>query len=293
MKLSQMRTSFVFLSMLLPQVVFGAYVFTAPPRETAQNGYKVYKSIAEFLTKATGYQFEYKQQNTWDEYVQGMRDEKYDLVFDGPHFVDWRIHNLGHRVLIKIPHLLQWRVIVRSDNRTITKLDDLAGKKVCAPGSPNFGMLNLFSHFKGAEKQPVHVKVKGWNNVYDAVKSGDCVAGVLPKKNHQIYDKSNTYTASIHTHLPYPNQAFTASKRISESLGDDIQQALLSEEGQQALKNLRIRYTGGSNLVGAEDEEYDSIYTLLMDVKSFTEAGSDSTGQKKKPDSRLVNRIER
>ena len=286
MKISKIRMIFIFLSMLVPQIVFGAYVFTAPPRETPRNGYKVYKSIADFLTKSTGYRFEYKQQSTWDEYVQDMRNEKYDLIFDGPHFVDWRIHNIGHHALVKIPHLLQWRVIKRKDNTSITKLDDLAGKKVCAPGSPNFGMLNLFNHFSKADKKPIHVEVKGWNNVYDAVKNGDCVAGVLPKKNHQIYDKAGVYTTSIHTHLPYPNQAFTVGKRISEGLGDDIREALLSEDGQAALKNLRKRYTGGSKLVSAVDEEYDSIYTLLMKVKSFTHQESD--GQISNSVNRLV-----
>lgn len=272
----KIRQIFIFLLVLVPQSVFGAYVFTAPPRETAEDGYKVYQPIAEFLTKATGEQFLYKQQNTWDEYVRDMRGEKYDLVFDGPHFVDWRIHNIDHRTIVKIPHLLQWRVIARKDDTSITKLEDLVGKKTCAPGSPNFGMLNLFNHFKDENKQPVHVQVKGWNNVYDGVKNGDCVAGVLPKKNHQIYDKDGAYTKSIHTHLPYPNQAITASKRISDGLRLKIRSALLSGDGHKALENLRKRYTGGTKLVSAVEEEYDSIHSLLIKAKSFS---SDEHGQ--------------
>ncbi|MCW8956714.1 MAG: phosphate/phosphite/phosphonate ABC transporter substrate-binding protein, partial [Gammaproteobacteria bacterium] len=149
--------------------------------------------------------------------------------------------------------------------------EDLAGKKACAPGSPNFGMLNLFNHFKDETKQPVHVEVKGWNNVYESVKNGDCVAGVLPKKNHQIYDKDGVYTRSIHTHLPYPNQAITASKRIPDGLRKKISSALLSEDGHKAMENLRKRYTGGSKLVSAVDEEYDSIHSLLIKAKSFTD----------------------
>lgn len=267
------RTVMFFLFIFVPQIVSAAYIFTAPPRETAKTGHKVYESIAVFLTQSTGYRFEYRQQDTWKEYVKGMRNEKYDLVFDGPHFVDWRIQNIGHRALVKIPHLLQWRVIVRSDNTSVSNLKDLAGKKVCAPGSPNFGMLNLFNHFKNAAEQPVHVEVKGWNNVYDSVKNGDCVAGVLPKKNHKVYDKVGAYTRTLHTHLPYPNQAFTVSRRISEGLGDSIRAALLSDDGQKALENLRKRYTGGSKLVSAEDEEYDSIYMLLMKAKNFSNNG--------------------
>jgi len=267
--ISSIRVIISIVVLLIPQTVLGAYTFTAPPRESTAKGNQVYKPIADFLTKVTGQSFVYKQQTSWPEYVNGMRSEKYDLVFDGPHFVDWRIHNIEHHTVLKIPHLLQWRIITRKNNNSITKLEDLVGKKTCAPGSPNFGMLNLFNHFKDNEKQPVHVKVKGWNNVFDSVKNGDCVAGVLPKKNHLIYDKNGTYTKSIHTHLPYPNQAFTVGKKIPEDMREKIRMALLSEAGQEAMKNLRKRYTGGTKLVSAVNEEYDSIDTLLIRVESF------------------------
>ena len=262
-----MSISFLFFS----QTVLGAYTFTAPPRETTEKGYQVYNPIAKFLTKSTGHEFVYKQQNNWGEYIKGMRGGQYDLVFDGPHFVDWRIHQINHHTLLKIPHLLQWRIITRKNNTSINKIADLSGKRTCAPGSPNFGMLNLFSHFKDSEKQPVHVEVKGWNNVYESVKNGDCVAGVLPKKNHQIFDREGKYTKHIHTHLPYPNQAFTASQKIPESVREKIRSALLSEDGHKAMENLRKRYTGGTKLVSAVDEEYDSIHSLLIQAKSFSQ----------------------
>jgi ABC-type phosphate/phosphonate transport system substrate-binding protein len=264
------RITFVFLTMMISQTVYAAYVFTAPPRETLEEGVKVYQPIADFLTRMTGKQFVYQQQRSWDDYVKGMRSENYDLVFDGPHFVDWRIHNIEHETLIKIPHLLQWRVIAAKGDKEITKLEDLVGRKTCAPGSPNFGMLNLFSHFQDADKQPVHVEVKGWKNVYEGILNGDCVAGVLPKKNHEIYDSQQLHSKAIHTHLPYPNQAMTASKRIPQELKQKIRAALLSKEGQQALENLRKRYTGGSRLVSAVDEEYDSIHSLLIKAKNFS-----------------------
>ena len=271
MHASTLRFMLLFIALLASQTVLGAYVFTAPPRETVEDGKKVYQPIADFLSRATGEHFVYRPQRSWPEYVGGMRGEEYDLVFDGPHFVDWRIHNIEHETLIKIPHLLQWRVIARKGDASITRLEDLAGKKTCAPGSPNFGMLNLFSHFKDESAQPLHVEVKGWKNVFEGIRNGSCVAGVLPKKNHQIYDKDGIYTKSIHTHLPYPNQAMTASKRISPELKQTIRSALLSEDGQKALENLRQRYTGGSRLVSAVDEEYDSIHSLLIKAKSFSQ----------------------
>ena len=272
MKFLKLKVVISFLILFFTQSVFAAFVFTAPPRESSGKGHKVYKPIAEFLTKATGEHFVYKHQNTWADYVTGMKEQKYDLVFDGPHFVDWRIHNIEHSTLLKIPHLLQWRVIVRQGETSITGIQDLVGKTACAPGSPNFGMLNLFNHFKDDSKQPIHVQVKGWNNVYEGVRSGKCVAGVLPKKNHEIYDGDEKFTRAIHTHLPYPNQAITSGKRIPEGLREKIREALLTDEGQKALENLRERYTGGAKLVSAEDEEYDSIHALLIKSKNFGSA---------------------
>lgn len=266
----RVRAFFILISIIFSQTVLADYTFTAPPRESTDKGIKVYKPIAEFLTHATGERFIYKQQNSWNEYVSGMKQKEYDLVFDGPHFVDWRIHNIEHNTLLKIPHLLQWRIIVRKDNKSVTTIQDLVGKTACAPGSPNFGMLNLFNHFTDENKQPIHIKVKGWNNVYEGVKNGKCIAGILPKKNHQMFDKKSKYTRSIHTHLPYPNQAITSGSRISENLREKIKQALLTDDGQAALQNLRARYTGGAPLVSAEDEEYDSIYVLLLKAKNFT-----------------------
>lgn len=268
--MAMLKTNIVFivLAMILPQAVSAAYVLTAPPRETGNDGYKVYGPIADFLTKATGETFEYRQQNNWSQYVKGMRAKNYDLVFDGPHLVDWRIKNIEHHVIVKIPYLLQWQVVTRNES-SINKVEDLAGKKVCAQNLPNFGTLNLLSHFKNDQVAPEHVKVKGWKNIYNGVKNGDCVAGILPKKNHQMYDQDKQFTRVIHTHLPFPNQAFTAGERIPEALKDKIRTALLSEAGSQALQNLMQRYTGGTNLVSAVDEEYDTIQGVLLNNEYF------------------------
>ena len=246
------------------------YVFTAPPRESLEKGIKVYKPISDFLTRVTGERFTYFHPETWTEYSNKMHAENFDLVFDGPHFVDWRVNNIGHNVMLKLPKIGRWSLIKRNDDNSITTMNDMVGKKACAPGSPNFGMLNMMSHFPDPQKQPIHVKVKGWNNVFNGVKSGKCDIGVLPHTNHNIFDKNREFTKSIHKHLPYPNQGFTHGPRISYTLAEKIKAALLTDEGQEALFNLRKRYTGGKKLVSAENEEYDGVRIVLKRANNFT-----------------------
>lgn len=262
-----------FLIGLYSQVAYSDYTFTAPPRESIEKGIKVYKPISDFLSQVTGEGFIYEHPDTWSEYSENMHSEKYDLVFDGPHFIDWRINNIDHEALVKLPQLFRWRIITRKDNVSISSLRDMEGKKTCAPGSPNFGMLSMlsmFSHFPNPDKQPVHIKIKGWINVYEAITSGKCDVGVLPKTNLSIYDKNNEFTKVIHTHLPYPNQGFTVSKRLPSQLRNKIRDTLLSEDGQEAMKLLRQRYAAGVKLVNATDEEYNGVRLVLQRADNFT-----------------------
>lgn len=254
------------------EIVYADYLFTAPPRETIEKGVEIYKPIADFLSRETGERFVYRYPGSWAEYSRGMQHGEYDLAFDGPHFVSWRIKHINHDVMVKLPQLHIWRVIARKDNANINTMDDLVGRKVCAPKSPNFGMLTMMSHFSNPDKQPVHVITKGWKDGFDGVVDGICEATVLPKTNHKKFDPSLSKTRAVHTHLPYPNQAFTAGPRIDPAIKAKIRKAMLSKEGQMAMSRLRDRFTQGAQLVAAENEEYEGISLVLKRASNFLSA---------------------
>ncbi len=100
------------------------FIFTAPPREKATDGDAMYGPIADFLTKKTSHSFVYKHPGNWLSYMKGMREGDYDLAFDGPHFVSWRVAALQHTPLVRLPGKLVFVVISRKDNAKIAKLQD-------------------------------------------------------------------------------------------------------------------------------------------------------------------------
>lgn len=261
------------LVIVYPAQALSAYLFVAPPRESMERGVEIYKPIADFLTKSTGKRFIYRHPKDWSQYTRDMQNREYDLVFDGPHFVSWRLENINHDVVAKLPQLHIWRVITTKENDNIQSLNDLIGKKVCAPKSPNFGMLTMMSHFTNPEKEPVHVITKGWKGGYDAVLQGKCVATVLPITNHKKFDPEQKETRVIHTHLPYPNQAVTVGPNVPQDLKASIRSALLSDDGQNALLMLRDRFSGGAKLAGAENEEYEGISMMLKRADNFRNSG--------------------
>ena len=259
--------------LLYPVCALSVFVFTAPPRENEERANEIYKPIADYLTTATGKKFVYRYPDSWTAYSKGMQNNEYDLAFDGPHFVSWRIKHMNHDAVAKLPQLHIWRVIVNNDNDDIQSLDDLIGKKVCAPKSPNFGMLTMMSHYPNPDKEPIHVITKGWKDGYDGVLKGKCVATVLPKTNHKKFDPKLTNSRAIHTHLPYPNQAFTAGPNMSPKMKEKVIDSLLSDEGQVALAKLRERFTRGDKLVSVENEEYEGISMVLKRAGNFLSAG--------------------
>lgn len=264
-----LKLSALLLVGLYPLQALSDYVFTAPPRESVERGIEIYKPVADFLTKSTGERFVYRHPQTWSEYSRGMQGKEFDLVFDGPHFVSWRVENIQHEVILKLPNLMIWRIITANNNTSINSMDDLVGKTICAPKSPNFGMLTMMSHFPNPDREPVHVVTKGWKDGYNGVVSGKCEAAVLPKTNHKKFDPKFERTRAIHNHLPYPNQAITTGSSITPNLKARIEEALLSDAGQEALSRLRDRFTRGRELVSAESEEYEGISMVLKRAENF------------------------
>ena len=243
-------------------------LFTAPPRETVADGKKMYEPIAAFLTRAIGKKFEYRHPGNWLTYTDQMRAGRYDLIFDGPHFVGWRSLHINHVPLLKLPQPHVWAVVVRADNQKTNKIADLAGRKICAHSPPNFGTLTLPSLFNPL-RQPYLVTIKGWRNAFEGVDSGKCEGTILPFTNLKKFDPDSKIVKVIHKHKPYPNQAFTASPRISPEMRQQIVTALSSPEGKTATKSLRGRFAKGADLVTASTEEYADVALVLRTVWGF------------------------
>ena len=257
-------------------LVLADYILSAPPRETKEDSIAIYQPVANYFTKVTGEKFVFRNADNWSEYTIAMKNQEFDVVFDGAHFVSWRIKYINHEILAKLPELLIWRVVAAKGNVALKSLDDLIGKKLCAPKTPNFGYLIIMSHYTDPQREPVQVITKSWKDGYDGVIKGDCEAAVMPKTNHLMYDLDLYKTKALYTHLPYPNQAFTAGPKLSAALKQKLRNAILSDEGQAAMSLLRERFSPGVYLVSAENEEYEGISMVLKRAENFGVAAQSS-----------------
>ena len=246
-----------------------ALVLSAPPRESAEEGANRFGPIAEYLTQALGRKVIYRHPGTWGGYQSDMQRGDYDLVFDGPHFVSWRIEKLRHHVLVKLPGEFRYIGFVRADNTRIKDIEHFAGQPVCVHAPPNLGTLMLLSEFDNPSRQPAIVITKGYDAIYSGVLEGKCVAGMLPRKHLQKHDKDGTQTRVVYEHRPAPEQALTAGRRLSASERDKIANALTAPGAEAALADFREAYALGGWFVPASNEEYAGLGAYLKPVQGF------------------------
>jgi len=212
-------TVILFLTLVfMPPTSFaaGELIFTAPPRGPVAKEIKMYKPVADYLSRILNKKIIYKFPGNWLSYQNNMQKGRYDLVFDGPHFVSWRIKRNEHEPLIKLPGKLAFAVFASEQNKKVNNITNLQGRTVCALAPPFLGTLTLYSLFKNPSRQPLVVEVKSFPSTFKGVTSGKCQAGVLRDILFKRFNKKKKQARMIYHSKGIPNQAITAGARISK-----------------------------------------------------------------------------
>ena len=259
-----------------PAIAGSSLIFSAPPRGTLAKETDNYQPIADFLTRVTGRKVIYQHADNWLSYARDMTQGKFDIVFDGPHFNGWRMDNLNHTPLVKLPEDFVFVVIVKADNKSVRDIKQLAGKRICAHAPPNLGTLTMLNQFDNPVRQPLITTVKGWDKSYNSLVAGNCVATVLPIKNLEKMDKGKNQTRVVFKSPALPNQAISAGPRVPQEIQEKIRQALLSAEGQAATAKLRAAYAS-KDFIPATRAEYAGLSVYIKDALYYSNSADTSS----------------
>ncbi len=243
-------------------------VLAAPPRESEAKGAESYDAVASFLSTVIGEKVTYSNPSNWLTYQSDMRKGAYDIVFDGPAFVAWRMAKLQHVPLVKLPGLLSFVVVVKKDESRFKTLNDLAGRTVCGLAPPNLATLTLQYEFANPSRQPLIIEASSFKDAYEGVVSGKCVAAVIHAKVYAGLEAQTQVTRVIFASKPVSNQAITVGPKISPEMRAKITQALLSPAGKAATLSVLERFKAAEWLP-AKPEEYQGLQVLLRDVWGF------------------------
>lgn len=219
-------------------------ILSAPPRENTQKGVELYGPLADKLSKIIGRKVVYKQPKSWAEYATNMRDGKYDIVFDGPHFVAWRQKNLKHQPVASLPGSLQFHIITYKNNGLINNKRDLVGKKICGMPSPHLATDLVYDLFRNPVLQPNIYEVRGGQRKsFQAFKEGKCEATIFRTTLYKRLPKEEKSKLKIvATTRELPNQTVSISQRLHKN-ASQIAQFLVSKEGAITTDGILSRYS--------------------------------------------------
>lgn len=252
-------------------VVAADLILTAPPRESAEAGKKIYQPVARYLSKLLKHKVVYEHPGNWLNYQFKMRKDKYDIIFDGPHFVSWRIANIGHEVLIKLPGSLDFMVVADAKNDKLNSGNDMIGKRFCGISPPNLSSLSFLASFRNPVLQAKVKGIKGgMGKVYKAFEKKECPAAVLRNTfyNNKMTQSQRDKVKVIFKSPSMPNQAITVSKRVNQADKVKITNALLTGDGLASIQGVIKRFGGKKvkSFINTDNAEYEGYNRLLEGV---------------------------
>jgi ABC-type phosphate/phosphonate transport system substrate-binding protein len=262
------------LSLLVctPPAVAQDLIFTAPPREKPAAGKALYQPLADHLSKLLGKKVIYVHPGNWLNYQRDMRDDKYDIVFDGPHFASWRMAHLGHSVVARLPGKLEFMLVTLKDDAEINSTNDLIAKKFCGITPPNLSTLSILAAYPNPVRQPVIQGIQGGGMpaVFKAFAKGECRAAVV---RNTFYKKKLPETERarlkiIYNSKPLPNQSITLSQRLNSTDARRIRESLTHGDGVTYSHAIVQRFGGkkAKSFITADAQEFTGINTLLEGV---------------------------
>lgn len=251
---------------LLSPMAQAELILTAPPRETPEKGAKMYGPIAEHLSRQLGETVTYQHPGNWAKYAEDMRKDRYDIVFDGPHFAAWRIKHLNHRVTGRLPGSLVFVIVSRASDKSIKNIRSLRGKRTCGLPSPNLGTVYFLSQFQSTVTPDVVTVKGGFKKVYAAFKKGQCDAAIMRDTVYNKLPKAEKDRLQlVHTSTSLPNQVFTVSNRVHKFT--QVTDALVSARGVTAAQDLLQRFSKNTRkILAAQTKEYRGAEQYLEGV---------------------------
>jgi ABC-type phosphate/phosphonate transport system substrate-binding protein len=262
--------------LLFGLVIFSPHIFaqdlilTAPPREKPADGQKQYGPLAAYLTKLFGRKVKYVFPGNWLTYQRDMRADKYDIVFDGPHFISWRLAHLQNQVIVRLPGSLEFYLLGKKGDGNIKSINDLVAKEFCGVPPPNLASLSILAAFPNPVRQPVIKGIRGAGGaVFKAFLAGQCSAAVIRTAFYKKFltDAQRAQVKIIYASKPYPNQGITVSKRVNPRERSLMAQALINGDGIKATQAILKRFGGSAkHFIPAKNAEYLGINNLLEGV---------------------------
>jgi hypothetical protein len=223
-----------------------------------------YQPLADYLSQATGHQFEIKAYRNFLTYWIKMKKAKdMDFVLDAAHFTDYRIQKKEYRPLVKLPDTVSMTVITGEDE-FVFEMEELVSKKIATMASPGMGSVRLNQMFPNPVRQPFYIEASDSVDAVNRVLDQSVVAAIIPSPLVQNYSNVNT----VVTTEPVPHMAMSASPDVPQDVSDKVRDALVNA-GKTAKGKAMLEALNVERFDATDAQTYAGYATLLEDMFGY------------------------
>lgn len=256
------------LSAALTDVQAGAeaiqpITLVAAPRGSEADETALYGPLAAYLEQKVGRPVRYVYIADWLSYRKAIKDNNYDIYFNGPHFSGWLLVYRQHRLVARLVESHTFVAITKAGNFHATKIKDLAGRASCLHAPPNLGTEIFNSAFDNPARQPHTILITGWKAAFEGVVAGRCAGAVLPDTVLNKLNGTNEVKV-IHRFPSIANQALTVTNRLPSTVIEDLRAAMRAPSANVVGAKLLSAYAS-KGFVEAKEADYTSAADFLKD----------------------------
>lgn len=234
------------------------YTLAIQPIMSPQSIERVYKPLADYLSAQTGDTIEISSFRNFKAYWSSMKRSKgFDIVLDAAHITDYRIKNMGYRVLAKLPDTVS-QTIVTGESLFLIDEEELIPYKIATMASPGIGGLRLREMFPDPANRPTMISASDSEDAISKIRSGKVEAAIVPTlllRNHSDLNVVVT-TESM------PHMGLSVSPNVPAQLSQKIKLALINAdktiEGQEMLAAMKLESFGPTT-----EAEYNGYSEIL------------------------------
>lgn len=231
---------------------------------------QAYGELAKILSGWLGDTVRYEKPNNYMGYAQAMREGRYDLLVDGPHFAAWRMTKLQHQPVVESSERLVFLTLANADDDRIKSPDDLVNKRVCSQSSPSLATMMFLAQFPNPMRQPMMKYENGYAPNVALLKQRSCDAAVV---NASFYDNQmgaadKAVVKVIHNTRPLPGVVVTAGPRLTPVQIDTLRSRLAKPAAED---NAAVLLLSKAALRGVRHEDVRWVPVKASELKGLDE----------------------
>ncbi|MFL6711299.1 MAG: phosphate/phosphite/phosphonate ABC transporter substrate-binding protein [Sulfurifustis sp.] len=202
-----------------------------------------YAPLAQYIASLTGRRCTLQMPPNFPAYWATLRQGKYDLALDAPHFTDYRVHKFGFSVLAKLPDAAGYSLIAR-DAEAPSDPAQLVGRRIASLGLLSVGAGRLAAMFPNPVRQPLLIEVASVDQAMDLLLARRVEAAFLPAPALARRLAQGGVTVVLTTE-PMTQLAVSASPRLPAEMRERVREGLLradqTEAGRALLRAIDIK----------------------------------------------------